>query len=124
MYFIMLLFDTLSGRKREFKPLEGEEVRIYTCGPSVYSYSHIGNFRTYLFEDVLVRYLLYKGFRVKRVLNITDVEDKAVIAARKERKRLGKLQKGKIKAFFSDWDKLKMRKPDVVARASEHVPQM
>ncbi len=120
----MKLFDTLSRRKREFTPLEGNTVRMYTCGPSVYAYSHIGNFRTYLFEDVLVKYLKYKGYRVKRVMNITDVEDKAIVAARKERVSLGKLEGAKIKEFFSDWDALGMERPSVVARASEHVPQM
>lgn len=118
------LFDTLSRRKKAFRPLEGDLVRIYTCGPSVYAYSHIGNFRTYLFEDILVRYLMYKGYKVKRVMNITDVEDKAIIAARRESKTLGRLQKDKIDVFFSDFRRLGMLRPDVVALASRHVPQM
>jgi len=121
---MLRLFDTLAGRKRIFRPQRGDTVRIYTCGPSVYAYSHIGNFRTYLFEDVLVRYLRYKGYRVKRVMNITDVEDKAVKAAMKEGETLEGLQKDKIRAFFSDFDALLMVRPDVVAKASEHVPQM
>lgn len=120
----MKLFDILSGRKREFSPLKGNTVRMYTCGPSVYAYSHIGNFRTYLFEDILVKYLKYKGYKVKRVMNITDVEDKAIVAARKEGVSLGKLERGKIREFFSDWDELGMERPPIVARASEHVPQM
>ncbi|MDD5340744.1 MAG: cysteine--tRNA ligase [Candidatus ainarchaeum sp.] len=120
----MRLYDTLSRRKRDFRPLKGNTVRIYTCGPSVYSYSHIGNFRTYLFEDVLVRYLRFKGYGVKRVMNITDVEDKAIIAARKEGVTLAALQKDKIRRFFADFDYLGMLRPDVVAKASGHVPDM
>ncbi len=120
----MRLYDTLSRKKREFKPLEGGIVRIYTCGPSVYDYSHIGNFRTYLFEDVLVRYLRYKGYKVKRVMNITDIEDKAVSEARRQGKTLSALQRGKIRAFFEDFRSLGMEEPDVVAKASDHVPDM
>jgi cysteinyl-tRNA synthetase len=120
----MRLFDTLALRKRDFVPIGRKLVRIYTCGPSVYALSHIGNFRTYLFEDVLVKYLEHKGYRVKRVMNITDVEDKAILAARKEKVSLARLQEDKIRAFFSDWNKLGMARPDVVARASRHVPGM
>jgi cysteinyl-tRNA synthetase len=120
----MRLFDTLTGRKRDFTPLGGKTVRMYTCGPSVYAYSHIGNFRTYLFEDVLVKYLRYKGYRVMRVMNITDVEDKAIVTARKEGLSLSELQRDKTRSFFSDWDDLSMERPDIVAKASEHVPQM
>ncbi len=120
----MRLFDTFAGHRRKFAPLKGNTVRVYTCGPSVYAYSHIGNFRTYLFEDVLVRYLKYRGFGARRVMNITDVEDKAIAAARKEGVGLERLQKDRIRAFFSDWDGLGMLRPGVVARASEHVPQM
>jgi cysteinyl-tRNA synthetase len=120
----MLLYDTLSRRKREFRPLEGRVVRIYTCGPSVYNYSHIGNFRTYLFEDILVRYLRYRGYQVKRVMNITDIEDKAIDEARKEGKSLESLQDDKIRAFFDDADSLGILRPDIVPRASDHVPEM
>lgn len=121
---MLMLFDTLSGRKRAFKPLRGRAVGIYTCGPSVYSYSHLGNFRTYLVEDVLVRYLRYKGFRVKRVMNITDVEDKAVAAARRGGVSLEELEADKIKEFWRDFNALGMVRPDIVAKASEHVPLM
>ncbi|MEW6035499.1 MAG: cysteine--tRNA ligase [Candidatus Micrarchaeota archaeon] len=119
-----MLYDTLSRKKKPFQPAGRGPVRIYTCGPSVYAYSHIGNFRTYLFEDVLVRYLRYKGFAVKRVMNITDIEDKAIDEAKREGKSLQALQEDKIKAFFSDADALGMMRPDVIAKASEHVPQM
>ncbi|MDD5172442.1 MAG: cysteine--tRNA ligase, partial [Candidatus ainarchaeum sp.] len=121
---MLRLFDTLSGSKRTFRPIRGRDVRIYTCGPSVYNYSHIGNFRTYLFEDILVRYLRYKGFRTKRVMNITDVEDKALHAARRSGQTLAELEKDKTRAFFRDYDSLLMIRPDVVAKASRYVPQM
>jgi len=121
---MLKLFDTLSRRKRAFRPLKGNLVRVYTCGPSVYDYTHIGNFRTYLFEDILVRYLGYKGFRVKRVMNITDIEDKAIAAAKREGKTFRELEKGKIRAFFSDFRKLGMARPDIVAKASGNVRQM
>jgi cysteinyl-tRNA synthetase len=120
---MLMLFDTLTRMKRRFEPLHHGTAMVYTCGPSVYSFSHIGNFRTYLFEDVLVRYLIYKGFKVRRVMNITDVEDKAIEAARREGTTLGTLQNGKIKAFLADSDRLGMKRPDVIAKASEHVPQ-
>jgi len=121
---MLMLFDTLQGAKRPFLPLLGRTVRIYTCGPSVYNYSHIGNFRTYLFEDILVRYLRHKGYRVKRVMNITDFEDKAIDAARREGKSLRELETEKVSAFFEDWKLLGMEMPDIVAKSSGHVPQM
>jgi cysteinyl-tRNA synthetase len=121
---MLRLYDTMSRRKRVFRPIRGRTVGIYTCGPSVYDYSHVGNFRTYLFEDVLVKYLRYKGYRVKRVMNITDVEDKAISAARNGGVSLKGLEEEKIRAFFRDYDALGMVRPDVVAKASEHVPQM
>jgi cysteinyl-tRNA synthetase len=121
---VLKLYDTMSERKRPFKPLSGNTVRVYTCGPSVYAYSHIGNLRTYLFEDVLVRYLRYKGYSVKRVMNITDIEDKAIEAARKGGMTLVAFEKAKVEAFFKDFYSLGMRKPDIVAKASRHIPQM
>ncbi len=120
----MKLYDTFRRKKREFKPVKGKAVRIYTCGPSVYNYAHIGNFRTYLFEDVLVRYLIYKGYRIKRVMNITDVEDKAIETAKKENVSLNRLEADKIRIFFKEFDKLNMQRPDVVAKASKHLPQI
>ncbi len=121
---MLRLYDTMALGKRAFRPLRGKTVGIYTCGPSVYDYSHVGNFRTYLFEDVLVRYLRYRGYRVRRVMNITDVEDKAVEAARRAKTPLDSLVRDKTEAFFRDFRALRMERPDVVAKASRHVPQM
>jgi cysteinyl-tRNA synthetase len=114
------IFNTLTRRKEEFKPL-GKVVRIYTCGPSVYERSHIGNFRTFVFEDVLVRYLKFKGYRVKRVMNITDIEDKAIEAARREGRTLKELTEHYTKIFFEDVRELNLLPADVFPKASEHI---
>ncbi len=120
---MLKLFNTLSRKKEEFKPLS-DVVGIYTCGPSVYQYAHIGNFRTFVFEDVLVRYLRFRGFRVKRVMNLTDVEDKAIAAARKEGKTLQELTEYYSRIFFEDMEKLNLLPADVFPRATEHVPEI
>lgn len=117
------LFNTWTRRKEEFRPL-GKVVRIYTCGPSVYERSHIGNFRTFVFEDVLVRYLKFKGYRVKRVMNITDIEDKAIEAARKEGRTLRELTEHYTKIFFDDMRTLNLLPADIFPKATEHVPEM
>lgn len=120
----MKLYDTLSAKKREFVPIKGKNVSIYTCGPSVYSYSHIGNFRTYLFEDVLIRYLKFLGFSVKRVMNITDLEDKAIEQAIIENKTLDSLVNDKIEAFLEDFKLLGILKPNKLIRASKKINLM
>ena len=120
---MLKLFNTLSRQKEIFQPL-GDVVGIYTCGPSVYQYAHIGNFRTFVFEDVLVRYLRYKGYSVKRVMNLTDIEDKSISIAQKEGKSLPELTKYYSKVFFEDMDTLELVSADVFPKATEHVPQM
>jgi len=96
-------------------------VGIFTCGPSVYQRSHIGNFRTFLFEDILVRYLEYSGYTVKRGMNFTDVEDKALAEAAKTKMSIGALTEKNIKTFIREMDLLRMRIPDFLPRASESV---
>jgi len=96
-------------------------VGIFTCGPSVYQRSHIGNFRTFLFEDILVRYLEYSGYTVKRGMNFTDVEDKALLEAAKREMSIAALTEKNIKAFIHEMDLLRMRIPDFLPRASESV---
>lgn len=121
---IMLeLFNTLTRKKEIFEPL-GDIVGIYTCGPSVYQYAHIGNFRTFIFEDVLVRYLKYKGYKVKRVMNLTDIEDKAIITARNEGKTLLEMTGYYSKIFFEDMETLALLPADVFPKATEHVPEI
>ncbi len=120
---MLKLFNTLSRQKKEFEPL-GDVVGIYTCGPSVYQFAHIGNFRTFIFEDVLVRYLRFKGYRVKRVMNLTDVEDKSIATAIKNGKTLRELTGYYSKIFFEDMEKLNLLPADVFPRATEHVPEI
>ena len=120
---MLKIYNTMSRQKEEFTPL-GNVVGIYTCGPSVYQFAHIGNFRTFVFEDVLVRYLRFKGFRVKRVMNLTDIEDKAIATARKDGKTLQELTDYYSRIFFEDMEKLNLLPADVFPRATQHVPEM
>ena len=120
---MLKLFNTLTRQKEIFQP-EGEVVGIYTCGPSVYQNAHIGNFRTFVFEDVLVRYLKFKGYKVKRVMNLTDIEDKAIDSARKEGKTLTELTQYYSKIFFEDMETLELLPADVFPRATGHVPEI
>jgi len=117
-------FDTLSGEKREFKPLEGNRVRMYTCGPTVYDYAHIGNFRAYVFEDILRRWLEFRGYEVFQVMNLTDVDDKTIRGAQSQGGSLKDYTEPYIKAFFEDLDALKVERAEVYPRATEHIPEM
>ena len=120
---MLKLFNTLSRQKEIFQP-EGDVVGIYTCGPSVYQNAHIGNFRTFVFEDVLVRFLKFKGYHVKRVMNLTDIEDKAIDSAWKEGKTLTELTQYYSKIFFEDMENLELIPADVFPRATRHVPEI
>ena len=128
------LYNTLTKQKSNFVPLNGNEVRIYSCGPTVYSYAHIGNFRTYIFMDNLRRMLEYNGYNLKHVMNITDVghlesdsdegEDKMEKAAKKENKSPYEIAEVYTKAFFKDMEKLHIERPEIIAKATEHIPDM
>jgi len=117
-------FNTLSGRLEEFIPQKPKEVKLYTCGPTVYNYAHIGNFRAYVFEDLLKRFLTYMGYRVTHVMNITDVDDKIIKAAKEKGCSLNEYTARYIKAFFDDIDMLNIDKADVYPKATEHIPDM
>ncbi|MGQ9673350.1 MAG: cysteine--tRNA ligase [Candidatus Aminicenantales bacterium] len=117
-------FNTLSGQKEEFKPLVPGEVKLYTCGPTVYDFAHIGNFRAYVFEDLLKRFLLFMGFKVIHVMNITDVDDKTIRGARKEGSSLRDFTQKYIDAFFEDIRTLRIAPADYYPRATEHIPEM
>ncbi len=117
-------FNTLSGKIEPFHPLVPGEVKLYTCGPTVYDYPHIGNFRAYLFEDLLKRFLLAKGFKVIHVMNITDVDDKTIKGANAEGVSLVEYTKKYIDAFFTDIKILNISKADFYPRATEHIPDM
>jgi cysteinyl-tRNA synthetase len=117
-------FNTMSGKLEDFRPLEEGEVKLYTCGPTVYDYAHIGNFRAYMFEDLLKRFLLFKGFKVRHVMNITDVEDKIIRAATELGISLQQYTKKYTDAFFLDLERLNILPADVYPRATEHIPEM
>jgi cysteinyl-tRNA synthetase len=120
---MLKLYNTFGKKIETFKPVNNKAVSIFTCGPSVYQRAHIGNMRTFLFEDTLVRYLEYLGYDVKRGMNITDVEDKAVLQAQKEKLTLKKLTDRNIKKFIEEMKLLRMKVPDYLPRASDHVKQ-
>jgi cysteinyl-tRNA synthetase len=117
-------FNTLTRRKEEFVPLNPPRVGLYTCGPTVYNYAHIGNFRTYVFEDLLRRYLEYKGYTVQHVMNITDVEDKIIEAVHREKLPLRELTARYTKTFFEDRDTLNIKPAHQYPRATEHLAEM
>jgi cysteinyl-tRNA synthetase len=130
-------YNTLTRRKQVFRPLRKGEARIYTCGPTVYDYAHIGNFRAYMLSDLLRRYLEWKGFRVKQVMNITDVghmtiddaadsrgEDKIEKRAREERKTPREIADFYTEAFLRDWRTLNLKEPMARPRATGHVRGM
>ena len=124
----MYLYNSLSHKKELFVPNNPDQVKMYTCGPTVYHYAHIGNLRTYIMEDVLEKALRYTGYNVKRVMNITDVghlasdadtgEDKMLKGAKRENKTVMEIAKYYTDAFFSDCDKLNSKRPDVVEPAT------
>jgi len=118
------VFNTLTRQKEEFVPLNPPAVNLYTCGPTVYNFAHIGNFRTYVFEDLLRRYLEYKGYRVTHVMNITDVEDKIIRAVREQRVSLADLTAKFTRAFFEDRDTLGIKPAHQYPRATEHMVEM
>ena len=118
------LHDTLSGAVRPLEPLERGHVRMYSCGPTVYGPAHIGNFRSFLFADLLVRYLRYRGLRVTWVMNLTDIDDKIIRGAAAEGVPIGDLAARYTARFLSDADALGMTRPDALPRATEHIPQI
>ena len=130
----MKIYNTLTRTKEEFKPNKEGEVRMYTCGPTVYNYAHVGNLRAYLFMDNLRRVLKYNGYKLKHVMNITDVghlvsdsdegEDKMLKAARRENKDPYEIAEFYMNAFFKDVKELNIDKPEIIARATEHISIM
>ena len=129
----MQLYNSLSHKKEEFVPNHPDIVKMYTCGPTVYHFAHIGNLRTYIMEDVLEKYLRYCGYNVKRVMNITDVghlssdadtgEDKMLKGAKREHKTVMEIAKYYTDAFFEDCRKLNIKTPDVVEPATACIPE-
>ena len=130
----MKLYNTLTRKVEEFVPNDKNKVTMYTCGPTVYHYAHIGNLRTYIFEDVLEKTLNYLGYNVKRAMNITDVghlssdsdtgEDKMLKSAREEHKSPLEIAEHYTKLFFRDLERLNIETPEVVCKATDHIKEM
>jgi cysteinyl-tRNA synthetase len=118
------LFNTLSGQLDELAPSDGQALRMYACGPTVYDYGHIGNFRTFVQIDVLRRFLKLTGIDVRHVMNITDVDDKIIRNAAERRIPISEYTPRFVDAFFEDLDALRIERPEVIARATEHIPRM
>jgi cysteinyl-tRNA synthetase len=122
---MLKFFNTLSGQLEEFRPMTEGEVRLYICGPTVWDYAHIGNFRTMAaFGDVLRRYLKYKGFSVKHVMNITDVEDRIIKFSHEQGKSIDEYTEKYIHAFLEDFDALGAERPELTPQATRHIPEM
>jgi len=121
---VLKVFNTLGRRKEKFIPIRPGEVRIYVCGPTVYDYIHIGNARAFVVADVIRRYLEYKGFKVKYVSNITDIDDKMINRAKETGISIQELGEIYSDAYFEDIGKLNIRKPDVTPRATQHIPEI
>jgi cysteinyl-tRNA synthetase len=130
----MKLYNTLTKQKEEFKPLEGNEVRIYSCGPTVYGYAHIGNMRTNIFNDIVRKVLKYNGFQVKQVINITDVghltddrddgEEKMIMTAKAENKTPLEIAEYYTNVFMIDLKKLNIELPELMPKATDHIQEM
>ncbi len=130
----VFLFNTRTRKKEKFQPLKSGEVSLYCCGPTVYHYAHIGNLRAYVFEDILVRALRRAGYKVNHVMNITDVghlvsdgddgEDKMEVGARRTGKSIWEIADYYSQVFFSDLAKLNVNKPNIIPKATDHIPEM
>ena len=121
---MLRLKNTLTRALEEFKPLEENRVRIYACGPTVYDFGHIGNFRTFVAVDLLRRYLKYLGYNVYHVMNITDVEDKIIRDMREQGKTLREFTDFYTEEFLKDLDLLNIERPELMPRATEHIDEM
>ncbi len=118
------LFNTMKRKKQVFKPKHGKIVKMYTCGPTVYNYAHIGNLRSFLFYDLLRRHLEYSGYEVKHVMNITDIDDKTIKGSREKGMSLREFTEFYTKAFFDDLNTLRIKPAHVYPRATEHINDM
>jgi cysteinyl-tRNA synthetase len=121
---MLKLYNTLTAQVEEFVPLDDNRVRMYVCGPTVYDYAHIGNFRTFLFADLLRRYLKYKGYALTHVMNITDIEDKIIKRAHEEGEDFRAFTTKYINLFFEDWDALGLERPEQIIRATDCIDDM
>ncbi|MEM2099507.1 MAG: cysteine--tRNA ligase [Candidatus Bathyarchaeia archaeon] len=118
------LYNTLTRQKEPFIPISKNHVKMYTCGPTVYDYAHIGNFRAFIFEDLLKRWLKHNNFKVTHVMNITDVDDKTIRNSQKQQVSLKQFTEFYTKAFFEDIKALNIEPADYYPKATEHIPEM
>lgn len=121
---MLRFFNTLSRQIEEFHPLEEGKVRMYICGPTVWNFAHIGNFRTFIFGDVLRRYLKFRGFQVTHVFNLTDIDDRIINEAKVRGIAIDEFTAPFINAFWEDFDALGMERPEVTPRATHHIAEM
>ena len=121
---MLCFYNTLTARKEPFSPIEQGRVRMYTCGPTVYGFAHLGNFRTFVSQDILRRYLKYRGFRLMHVMNYTDVDDKTIRNAQEAGLELRDFTERYIKAFEVDSRLLNLETPEKVVRATDHIDDM
>ena len=120
----MLIYNTLTKKKEEFKPINPPHISMYVCGPTIYDYFHIGNARSFVMADIIRRYLEYKNYDVKFVMNLTDVDDKLIKKANEENTTLEKVADKYAKAFFEDIKKLNVKKATVYPKATEHMKEI
>ncbi len=120
----LLLYNTLTRKKEEFKPLADNQVRLYSCGPTVYTYAHIGNFRAFVFMDLLKRYLQFSGYEVNHVMNITDVDDKIIQRCAEESRTRDELTSEYSKAFFNDMESLNILPATLYPKATDNIKEM
>ncbi len=118
---MLKIYNTLTKQKEEFKPINPPNVNMYVCGPTVYDYFHIGNARSFINSDFIRRYLEYRGYKVKFVMNLTDVDDKIIKKSNEEKIDANKVAEKYISAFFEDIEKLKIKEADVYPKATEHM---
>ncbi|HLB95674.1 MAG TPA: cysteine--tRNA ligase [Patescibacteria group bacterium] len=121
---MLKIYNTLSRKLESFKPISPPRVNLYSCGPTVYNYAHIGNLRAFIFVDLLKRYLEYSNFQVKHVMNITDVDDKTIKASKENKKPLNEFTTFYLKAILNDFKTLNIKEPDIVPRATENINEM
>ena len=121
---MLRVFNTLSRQIEEFTPLERDQVRMYICGPTVWNFAHIGNFRTFIFGDILRRYLKYKGYDLTHVFNLTDVDDRIINEAAKQGISIDEFTAPYIQAFWEDFDALGNERPEITPRATHHIQEM
>jgi len=121
---MLRFFNTLSRQVEDFQPIEDGKVRMYICGPTVWNFAHIGNFRTFIFGDVLRRYLKFKGYQLTHVFNLTDIDDRIINEATDRSISIDEFTAPYIKYFWEDFDALGLERPDVTPRATHHITEM